>query len=363
MKQMRNIKINNPLKGPNIVHSNLGYRYFNQIRRKPRIQLKRDYDERFTNYLMALAHPDYVVSSRIIAKQPSPLEIPSSTISFKEVYTATPNSSGRIAFQWTPNFLNTDSELKYSHLYMFNSETFTGNLGNADVTLLYSFTPNVPIRGYRLVSAQIDISYIGAPIERAGTFYSCVDYSLASVYIGPEIQNIMAPWPKDSEIRNGIWATTTSISSGQKLTALYLPSDPSDQIFYPSGSFFGNEHVTQIENGKIITGDEGARISYLIVGTGLAIKADSIKIELYYNFEVLPTPISAPILKSEGNTFTAQQTTTAQQFISKMNMNNPISSLPSKFKFDPIKASEAVKKAINFGSNVYKFVKLLSFPF
>lgn len=359
---MRNLRITNPQKSLNVVHSNLGYRYFNQVRRRTRTQLKRDYDERFTNYLMALAHPDYVVSSRIIAKQPTPLEIPSSTISFKEVYTATPNTSGRIAFQWTPNFLNTSSSYKYCHLYMINGNSFTESAVNGEVTLLYSFSPNVPIRGYRLVSAQMDISYIGAPIERAGTLYSCVDYSLASVYIGSREAQLTLPWPKDSEIRNGIWATTTSISSGQKLTALYLPSDPSDQIFYPSGSFYGNEIVNEInEGGKLITGDEGARISYLVIGTGLAAKADSIKIELYYNFEVLPTPISAPILKSEGNTFSTQQTNLAQQFVSKMNMQNPISSLPAKFKFDPVKTSEAVKKAISFGSNAYKFVKLLSF--
>lgn len=350
IRQLRNLRIN-------FNQPKRNFSYFTKLRRTNIRGIKQQYDQRFIKYLFGLVHPDYVQENRIEVKQPTFLEIPSASISFKEVYTCKPNASGHFALVWTPNFLNTDQNKKYSHLRLINTDAYVGNTAPVLVEQLNSYSPNISIRGYRLVSALIRINYIGSVVKRSGMIYACADYSSVSVNIADNNAGYTESYRSVdiSAVRNGIWGTTTNITEGGSVEALFLPTDPADQTFYPNGSFYGDEIV----NNDIRGGDEGARMSYIFAGTGLSSDSDSISIEVFYNFEILPTPASAPIVKAGGNDLDNNQIGVAQTVMSAVNSSKPIKAYIKKKVQNINDVVSKVSTIARVGANVAKIASAL----
>jgi hypothetical protein len=215
-------------------------------------------------------------------------------------------------------------------------------------SLVYGIPDNLPEVGVakaRLVSAKIKISFRGPILQQGGTVMGAATFLgtpgiiaasdddnkiyLNSTVTDPVTQvprrqanwrDIIKPvqgqmYSKDFSpfeekvLSNAIWAKNVNITKDANgICAVYVPMDPMDEIFYKTGTYYGEE-VNQdvvLENDlkgtTILYSDKGARLSYLFNIQGIPVNQNPITVETYTNWEVLPTDMAASSLRNSNST-------------------------------------------------------------
>lgn len=262
-------------------------------------------------YIAGLVHPDIAVREAIPLKLPSDLPLPTASIGFHEQYQFTTSSVGTFLMSWRPNFLATVPALgvissnAYSKLTFNNSASLNGNTsvtGNFFVNGAY--VPNVDLQRYRLVSALIKVEYNGSVLNQAGTMISCCSFDPFQIAVGSVTipvttlsDGLVDRFGVFSLIANGLWNGVTDITtSGHGLEGLFVPMDPSDVMFDRIPSYYGVPIIAS--SGVFSPGLEGAPISYLFAGRNMPASSSCVLVNVYYNFEVIPDPSVAPILRT-----------------------------------------------------------------
>lgn len=197
--------------------------------------------------------------------------------------TVTTSATGDCCFQTSPNYIN---DLTFATSPMIYTNDAVYSAGNTAVAVpgtalacsaLWNLTANTA-KQVRLVSAEYKMSSLSPSLSRTGTLYGAL---LPAVAIGgwaPGVINTTFPTvPSIQTVRY----KRASVVNGESISVSYLPSDEDDMGFLAPNSFDNVRHP----NGDDV-------FFPVIIGQGLA-ASSNVKIEIYVNYEVIPTPGSS----------------------------------------------------------------------
>jgi hypothetical protein len=332
-----------------------------------------DHKRRLLEYIEGVLDPELAFVSGKPVKQPSIFPIWSNTVAFMSNYTLSTGAAGQLYLAWNPNFLVSQKVLPRFPMAHSGSgssivEAYPQAAGQLFVrsgnsAYAYpSYVPDVGLSKYRLVGAKIVMTYVGPEIEKSGIFYACatysptaimwcsstkdgclernsstgnpVDYSAMQIVQGQEIPALTYNMLTEQNIVNGLWAKSVPLSSGNKISCVSIPTDPTASTFNQLGTYYGERvdpsnvsysvDITNIKDAIAKTAidntPEGTNICYLLCAKGLPANKNCINIKVYYNFETIPVPEAAPFLRNEAATseFTVQETKLVQDIVSNM---------------------------------------------
>lgn len=307
-------------------------------------RLLASYNNRLKSYIKGLLHPEQAVTGGFIPKAPNYVSVPTSNITFREAFDIVPDANGEFILYWTPNFLCTDDMIyqratNVEESYkgkMEYSRNWLGGFDNNHNCFCYvpmpSYKPPASFVKYRLVSAGCKITYKGPTIQRAGIISHCLSYRAFPVtYFVKDYKNIISAEAisqrerlgksineiETTSIQNGMWSTVKNVQNNQNTFTVAVPTDPSDFIFEDDGYFYaaatameqiqieaiawtdGNQQQNQALYWPQLP-EDGTPCSYIFKGTDLTSDA-KLYVEQFYNFEVIPTEESAPVLRPRQN--------------------------------------------------------------
>lgn len=303
--------------------------------------------QRAMEYLLGLLEPEITVTNMLTIKQPSIVPIPSTTVCFRNNMNIGTDANGDFALAWNPNYLMTDDVVQlsnyivggvagafdtYSHVCIKNTTT-------TSLDFIPSYIPHIDLSKYRLVSAKLKITYIGSVLNKSGMLYACASYDKTPVAIGRKLNTTIVPvrspqnaagniipynnlplsWKNtylalnEQTISNGLWNKNCNITeANQGISCLHIPTDPVSETFFPIGSYFGApipvasvntiwtaDHESMLDLDP--TTNNGSQLCYLVCGHGLPANIECINIQVFYNYEIIPTPMSAPFLRATVN--------------------------------------------------------------
>jgi hypothetical protein len=332
-----------------------------------------DHKRRLLEYIEGVLDPELAFVSGKPVKQPSIFPIWSNTVVFMSNYNFSTSNTGDFYLAWNPNFLVSQQVLPRFAMGHSGSgssivEAQPQAIGQLFVkwgTTAYTYptyTPDVGLSKYRLVGAKIVMTYVGPEIEKSGVFYACatysptaimwcssktqgccernastgnpVDYAAMQVVQGQQIPALTYHMLTEQNITNGLWAKSVPLSSGNKISCVSIPTDPTASIFNQLGTYYGERQdpsnttysvdITSMKDtiaqSAIDNTSEGTNICYLLCAKGLPVNKNCINIKVYYNFETIPVPEAAPFLRNEAATseFTVQETKLVQDIVSNM---------------------------------------------
>jgi hypothetical protein len=254
------------------------------------------YQDKVINYIAAILDPEYNYSTGIMVKQPSLMNPPSVSIPIKTLTTIPSEGYSSICIAWNPTIFCTTNMLGKIQLGVDatnNNEPIYANkvcsvlysLGelqdamlvtppsswNASVKGIPDNLPEVGIAKARLVSSKIKISFRGPVLNQGGTIMAAATFQgppgiicnsgddnriktntqqknatwadLFKVSLGNSFsEKEMSPF-EEKIISNGIWAKNVNITKDANgITAVFIPTDPMDEIFCKPGTFYGEKN-------------------------------------------------------------------------------------------------------------------------
>jgi hypothetical protein len=316
------------------------------------------YDDKLVNYVAAIVDPEYNYNTGVMVKQPSLVNPPSVSIPIKTLTTIPSEGFSSICISWNPTMFCTTNVLSKlciaknknddSKIYANKICSVLYSVGkmeagklvvspsswNAPVKAIPDNLPEVGVAKARLVSSKIKISFRGPVLNQGGTIMA------AATFQGPP--GIVACTPEDGSIKrnsdqedatwadlfkvslsgsfddkemspfeekiisNGIWAKNVNITNDANgITAVFIPTDPMDEIFCKPGTFYGEPIEIGEANGPYATSclytDLGARMNYLFNIQGIPGDNNSpIVVETYTTWEAIPTNQSASTLRNSA---------------------------------------------------------------
>jgi hypothetical protein len=310
-----------------------------------------------SKYLYAMIHPDVAVSQGFQVKMYSDIPLPTASIGFKVVKQFSTSMHGTFALTWSPNMFATDmglvraiptkpgnqftdpNDFAYSNITYNNDDDLTGLGANENFNYVPTYVPSVDVQKYRLVSALLKVRYNGSVMNQAGSMHSCATMQPATnVILAVDTSRVRDKQLNNAEtliseivsvdkqqygdfdlIRNGMWNFTQNITADARgVECLYVPIDPTAHIFYDNATSYGDHGTAdwsnvdvpaaaggttaQTRTTVILQPQQGTQLTYVVCGMNLPVESKCIQMEVFYNFEVIPTPRTAPVLRSSMET-------------------------------------------------------------
>jgi hypothetical protein len=355
-------------------------------------RLLASYHNRLKSYIKGLLHPEQAVTGGFIAKAPNYVSVPTSNITFREAFDIVPDANGEFILYWTPNFLCTDEiiykrgtnieqayqgKMEYSRNWLGG---FDNNYNKFCYVPMPSYKPPASFVKYRLVSAGCKITYKGPTIQRAGIISHCLSYRPFPVtYFVKDYKNIISAEAisqrerlgssineiETTSIQNGMWSVVKNVQNNQNTFTVAVPTDPSDFIFEDDGYFYAAATaVEQIPIEAIAWQDgngqnqqalywpqlpeDGTPCSYIFKGTDLTSEA-KLYVEQFYNFEVIPTEESAPVLRPRQNSFNSSDMELSKTITNKV-LNATKGEIADDFAIDNL-LRDSIQSLPSFISN------------
>lgn len=298
-----------------------------------------------SQYLYSMIHPDYAVTEGVQVKMYSDVPVPTSSIGIRSMYQIKTSKNGTFLLSWSPNFLATNQDIEarfgevpqvqssaYSNIIVCTNDNMTGETASEAYSQyqLPCFIPSVMLQKYRLVSAILKVKYNGSVLNQAGTMISCATYdnipvhnvissnvtSAEQIMTEPTLaqqDTVFSRYTDFSLIRNGLWNYSQNITADANgLECLYVPTDPTSNMFYDLGSYYGStlSKISNVQSSGVtigesesIIGDSGAQLTYMVAGYNMPKSETCIQIEVFANFEVIADPSVAPLLRSSLNQY------------------------------------------------------------
>jgi hypothetical protein len=322
------------------------------------------FSDKVINYVAAILDPEYNYTTGVMVKQPSLLNPPSVSIPVKTLTTVKSENQSSICISWNPTLFCTKADLPNivlgkkngtdqlikanriaSVLYSLPENAGTELVVPADsweakVKAIPDNLPEIGVSKARLVSAKIKISFRGSILNQGGTIMGAATFqgppglvlntdNTDSVYLNAPVDGReVANWAdlfkvtlgdqydetsqcpfQEKVLSNGIWAKNVNITrDANGISAIFIPTDPMDEIFYKPGTYYGEEIAkddaivsTKGATTALATA-KGARLNYLFNIQGLSAQNNNpITIETYQTWEVLPTNLSASSLRNSSS--------------------------------------------------------------
>jgi hypothetical protein len=305
-----------------------------------------NYKNAVTQYINAMLYPERYLNIGI--KLPSPMNTYSFTYGFKEQFDFTPAKSGIFNMIWYPNFFSsvqvnvgnlaipgsTSVKIGQNRRYFYGTKRFL--ICNNDNNVNEWWAPGnhqmlSPTEGYRLVSASINIRYVGNNINKAGYIMSIPTYRDIPAF-ATENTDTMPTFTTTTipTIDESVFVNTRGTKSNFTLAPnnvvkrIYVPIDPADQIFEDPGYYYssaidsnqGSKYFSTIADGvnegvlieannnilvRVLKPEDGNPLKYVFLGKGLVDVSGSIHVEAYYNFECIPVEGMRNTANPQGN--------------------------------------------------------------
>ena len=100
-------------------------------------------------------------------------------------------------------------------------------------------------------------------------------------------------YTKFSYVQNGLWNYVSNITTNADgIEMLYVPTDYNDENFQNSGSWYGTDIVGAAALSPSLM---SSPLNYVLYCTGLPASTKCVQVSLFTNFEVIPTPSTAPL--------------------------------------------------------------------
>ena len=360
------------------------------------------YNNMIQDYIIGILDPQVTVEDGKTIKQPSLIPIPSATTAFRVNVNISTDDAGDFFLAWNPSFLvnkevlNNYEGIQYNSQY-FKYNTFSNlvvkNTANSSFDFCPGYVADISLSKYRLVSAKIKVTYIGSNLERSGMMYACASFDPTPIRYGYMLAGDQSFGMKnngsyidvtnsglypnetstynlltEANISNGIWNNNVNIvQANQGVSCLHIPVDPTNEIFYPLGSYFGNynsnrtattttKNESQFGDTRIINTDNlsGSQLCYLVCGHGLPKSKECINIQVFYNFEIIATPTSAPYIKMTNLNMSVEERNTIKSAIRKgfdeLSIRKEVSNGVRNWK----KLASNLQKAASIGFNIYR---------
>lgn len=337
--------------------------------------LNRLFSDKVINYVAAILDPEYNYTTGVMVKQPSLLNPPSVSIPVKTLTTVKSENQSSICISWNPTLFCTKADVPNiilgkrtvngveqevranriaSVLYSLPENAGTEEVVPADsweakVKAIPDNLPEIGVSKARLVSAKIKISFRGSILNQGGTIMGAATFqgppglvlntdNTDNVYLNSPVEgrdianwadlfrvtlgdqfdeNSQCPF-QEKVLSNGIWAKNVNITKDANgISAIFIPTDPMDEIFYKPGTYYGEEIAKddKINSTKgattALATAKGARLNYLFNIQGLSAQNNNpITIETYQTWEVLPTNLSASSLRNSNSGMNSLQVKT-----------------------------------------------------
>lgn len=340
------------------------------------------YQKKVLNYIAAILDPEYNYSTGIMVKQPSLMNPPSVSIPIKTLTTIPSEGYSSICLAWNPTMFCTTNMLNRIQLGYDTTNNDEPIYANKICSVLYSLgelengmlkvppsswsatvkgipdnLPEVGIAKARLVSSKIKISFRGPVLNQGGTIMAAATFQgppgvicntaddnkiktnqtqrdvtwsdLFKISLGSSFnEKEMSPF-EEKIISNGIWAKNVNITKDANgITAIFIPTDPMDEIFCKPGTFYGEKVESNVPcNGPRATSclysDKGARLNYLFNIQGIpGDNTNPITVETYTTWEVIPTNQSASTLRNSASMVTTPYFNQIKDTISRFLTDN-----------------------------------------
>jgi hypothetical protein len=373
-----------------------------------------NYRSKVLNYIAGILDPEYNYNTGIMVKQPSLMNPPSVSIPIKTLSTIPSEGYSSICISWNPTMFCTTnmlSKIQLGYDTTNNNEPIYANkicsvlysLGELDAGVLkippssWNATvkgipdnlPEVGIAKARLVSSKIKISFRGSVLNQGGTIMAAATFQgppglivntgddnkiktntqqrdatwadLFKVSLGDSFsEKEMSPF-EEKIISNGIWARNVNITKDANgITAIFIPTDPMDEIFCKPGTFYGEkvDNKDAACNGPYATAclysDKGARLNYLFNIQGIpGENSNPITVETYTTWEVIPTSQSASTLRNSASQISSKYHEKIKEAISNY-MSDATGIAPTTTSQDLSGWWDSIKKAAGVAWNVAK---------
>ena len=344
-------------------------------------------------YIYGLIHPDIAISECMQVKKPSGIPIPSTTFGIKRNLTLKTNSSGNLALIWVPNYLCSLQGFKDLHsTYPINSQ-LTGNItvaNTAFTNLWYTNSDNLdgakltdivwnahPINTlsqdfarYRLTSALIKVKYTGNKLNQAGMMYSSASYkqlpyitaasgTMATTLSSNSVENADDYFMKFNNFdvtRNGQWNKSVNVTANANgLEALYVPTDPMNDVFAKDGFVTSTEKTTGTESSNLYVCCQypnNTNIKYSFVCQGLPASTACVTVETYYNFEIIVEQEQMPYFHSVNSAHGVNLNDVNEAHQALVNSGNLVR--PSRSS-----ATSKLDKVLKWGSRAISVAKIV----
>ena len=344
-------------------------------------------------YIYGLIHPDIAISDCMQVKKPSGIPIPSTTFGIKRNITLKTNASGNLAIIWIPNYLCSLNGFKDVHkTYPINS-SMTGNLttsntaftnlwytnsdaldGSRQNDIVWTANPvstlSQDFARYRLTSALIKVKYTGNKLNQAGMMYSSATYkqlpymaaasmSLATTMTSNSVANAsdyFAIFTKFDVTRNGQWNKSVNVTANANgLEALYVPTDPMNDVFAKDGFVTSNEKTTGSETSDSFVCCQypnNTNIKYSFVCQGLPASTSCVTVETYYNYEIIVEQEQMPYFHSANSAQGVNINDVNEAHQALVNSGNLVRSSRSS-------ATSKLDKVLKWGSRAISVAKIV----
>lgn len=249
-------------------------------------------NNKIIEYLYGAIYPKRAVQHGLDVKLPSDLPIPSACIRVVKTYQITTGTLGNAFINYVPGSLLATNITTGGVISTLSVNTTCNGVGGAGantfVDLGYAAVPQVYDK-FRLVAAEMNVTYNGSVLTQAGTCYSCVHYEPCGYYkrgfqynyITTNNGNMDRLSGNSQYIMQGLWNSKVNIvESGHGTTHVWTP-DSSDNYTFPG-------FTTPVTTDSIgIVGTTGVTVSHSTVNTAAVIASSTVRGFVWY-FTGLP---------------------------------------------------------------------------
>lgn len=250
------------------------------------------YHNHLQQYIYSLLAPELAASENIHPRQPSPMPVPSCTFTVRNNFTWKTNPLvGDTPYEyliWLPNYLrDTDNVPQQGASNILHFDHYSNQVGQ--ITALTGFFPSADFSQYRLVSACMEVKCTSNQFVKEGMIHACafvdrrilprdtgsVDLTAQPAYV--EIPNV-------NNMVNGISPIKVALNGDAAIKSIHIPLDPSDQLFYDMGTYYG------YKPGAATPMSHGAHLDYVVaLYKGQEQNALTFNVAITANYELIPS--------------------------------------------------------------------------
>lgn len=252
-------------------------------------------------YLASLLDPTLRIDARI----PSQIPIPTAAFHVRTNVTLTSNANGNVAWAFNPFFLTETAD--NTALGVNNDPTLTGTAlnNNFDGVLIGQNLPISDLYGnYRLVSARLQVTYVGSTLNASGYATQAISYDCESRVTAVGVANsAYMDYGNFTRIENGYFRKTMPCIPGRTISNIYLPVD--------------NKYTEFTETSIVPRASEPV---YTFVGyaSGLPPSTPCLRMDVWLNFEATVTTANTDYIPTTIYKGTPDDYSTAMGVVSQM---------------------------------------------
>lgn len=318
------------------------------------------YKELVYKYVNFILNPSLSNRGYDIPKLPNMFNVPTSTARMVDTHMVTANGSGNLLITWKPGFLSTEAIINevneklqpgwksnftqtekywWSNITLNNNSNLDGQTINNNNGYLPCPMLNMPVSRYRLISAELKLTYIGANDTIAGKYLGCVSYNdshvMSGVYSGNPTcyDSTLNDFTIFSNITNGLYSVSTPLTSTKRtVRTIFIPTDSVEKQFRYIGQFYDAE-VGKVYNTSNIAWvqqrtESGAQMSHILAVEG-GEPNGKYSIDIVYNYEVVSSTSGAHLLyggndHNEGSDMMESAYNTASNLVSNYTKINGV---------------------------------------